>query len=107
MVKIKKYILGPPRERLNLGTTIIELVFPTKNIDIVPVYLIMCGRLKIKKGIDPILKWEVVKRCRRYRASDRDCMLCKEEKLAIASNNNGDMLNQRSEILKTCRHKRS
>ena len=27
VVKIKKYILGPPRERLNFGTAIIELVF--------------------------------------------------------------------------------
>ena len=47
VLRIKKYILGPHKENLNLGTTIIELVSHTKNI--VTIYLIMCGRLKIKK----------------------------------------------------------
>ena len=44
------------------------------------------------------------KKCRKYRAGDRDCILCNEEKLAIASYNNRDLLNQRSEILNACRH---
>ena len=39
--------------------------------------------------------WEVIKKCRKYRAGDRDCMLCVEEKLAIASCKSRDMLNQR------------
>ena len=56
--------------------------------------------VKDKKGIDPILKWEVIKKCRKYRAGDRDCMLCVEEKLAIASCKSRDMLNQRSEVFK-------
>ena len=34
-------------------------------------------------------------------------MLCNEEKLAIASGNGRDMLNQRSEVLNDCKHKRS
>ena len=53
MIKIRKYISDPPRKRLTIGTIIIELVFLTKNIDIVPVYLIMCGRLKIGKALIP------------------------------------------------------
>ena len=40
--------------------------------------------IKNKKGVAPILKWEIVKRCRKYKAGDRDCMLC-NEKLTIAS----------------------
>ena len=63
--------------------------------------------IKNRQGIDPILKWEVVKKCRKYRAGDRDCILCNEEKLAIASYNNRNLLNQRSEILNACRHKRN
>ena len=59
-----------------------------------------------KKGIDPILKWEIVKRCCTYRAGNKDCMLCNEEKFAIASYSSGDMLNQRSEILNDYKHKR-
>ena len=63
--------------------------------------------LKANKGIDPIMKWEVIKKCRKYRAGDRNCLLCKEEKLAIASCKSRDMLNQRSEVLNSCRHKRA
>ena len=63
--------------------------------------------VKDKKGIDPILKWELIKKCRKYRAGDRDCLLCMEEKLAIASCKSRDMLNQRSEVLNSCRHKRA
>ena len=62
--------------------------------------------VKDKKGIDPILKWEVIKKCRKYRAGDRDCLLCMEEKLAIASCKSRDMLNQRLEVLNSCKHKR-
>ena len=62
--------------------------------------------VKDKKKIDPILKWEVIKKCRKYRAGDRYCLLCNEEKLAIASRKSRDMLNQRSEVLNSCKHKR-
>ena len=62
--------------------------------------------VKDEKGIDPILKWEVIKKCRNYKAGDRDCMLCVEEKLAIASCKSRDMLNQRSEVLNSCKHRR-
>ena len=47
------------------------------------------------------------KKCRKYRVGDKDCMLCNEEKLAIAYCNGRDMLNQRSEVLNNCKHKRS
>ena len=57
------------------------------------------------KGIDPVLKWEVIKKCRKYRAGDRDCLLCIDEKLAKASCKSRDMLNQRSEVLNSCKHK--
>ena len=41
------------------------------------------------------------------RVGDRDCLLCMEEKLAIASCKSRDMLNHRSEVLNSCRHKRA
>ena len=62
--------------------------------------------VKDKKGIDPILKCEVIKKCRKYRAGDKDCLLCNEEKLAIAFCQSRNMLNQRSEVLNSCKHKR-
>ena len=63
--------------------------------------------LKNNKGIDPIMKWEVIKKCRKYTSGDRGCLLCMEEKLAIASCKSRDMLNQRSEVLNSCRHERA
>ena len=63
---------------------------------------------KIKKdlGIDPILKWEIVKKFRKYKAGDEYGKICMEEKLAIISYNNPtELRNQRSEILNICRHK--
>ena len=63
--------------------------------------------LKNNKGVDPIMKWEVIKKCHKYRAGDRICWLCMEEKLAIASCKSRNMLNQRLEVLNSCRHKRA
>ena len=103
MIEIKRYILGRRKENLRLGTITIKRVSPTRSRGIVPRYV---WEVKDKKGIDPILKWEVIKKCRKYRAGDRDCMLCVEEKLAIASCKSRDMLNQRSEVLNSCKHKR-
>ena len=77
--------------------------------------LSMCVKLRkfiyvceIKKNLhtDPILKWEIVKKC--CKEGDKYCNLCMEEKLAIVSNNNpNELLNPRSEILNICRHKKS
>ena len=63
--------------------------------------------LKENTGVDPIIKWEVIKKCRKYRAGNRACRLCMEEKLAIASCKSRNMLNKRSEVLNSCRHKRA
>ena len=39
---------------------------------------------------------------------DKYCNLCMEEKLAITSYNNpNELINQRSEMLNVCRHKKS
>ena len=51
--KNKKVYFGSTQERLNIGTIIIELVLLTKNINVVLVYLIVCGRLKIGKALIP------------------------------------------------------
>ena len=63
--------------------------------------------LKDNTGVDPIMKWEVIKKCRKYRAGNRACRLCMEEKLAIANCKSRNMLNKTSEELNSCRHKRA
>ena len=57
MIDIKRYIYGQRKGNLNLGRTSFS---HEKNIGIVPRYIVMCGRLKIKKEY-PILKWKVIK----------------------------------------------
>ena len=63
--------------------------------------------LKEKQGVDPIMKWEVIKKCRKYRAGNRACNLWMEEKLVIANCKSKNMLNKRSEVLNSCTHKRA
>ena len=63
--------------------------------------------IKEKMGVDPIMKWEVIKKCRKYRAGNRTCNLCMEEKLIIADCKSKNMLNKRSEVLNSCIHKRA
>ena len=47
------------------------------------------------------------KKCYKYKAGDKYCNLCMEEKLAIVSYNNpNELLNQRSEIFNVCMHRK-
>ena len=57
----KKYILGQRYGNLKLGTITIERVSLTKNIGISTTLSSYVWEVKDKKGIDPILKWEVIK----------------------------------------------
>ena len=55
--------------------------------------------VKNKFGIDPILKWKIVKRCSKYRGGDRYCKVSMEKKLTIATYNRPkELLNQTSEV---------
>ena len=63
--------------------------------------------VKNKFGIDPILKWEIMKRCSKYTAGDRYCKLCMEEKLIIVTYNRPkELVNQRSEVFNICRYRK-
>ena len=63
--------------------------------------------VKHKFCIDPILKWEIVKRCK-YKQEGRYCKLCMEQKLIIAVYNRPkELLNQRSELSNICRQRKN
>ena len=53
VVKIKRYTSGPLKVRLNIGTIITELVLHMKNINLLLIYLIKRGRLKIGQALIP------------------------------------------------------
>ena len=64
--------------------------------------------VKNKFRIDPILKWEIMKRCSKYKGVDGYCKLCMEEKLTIAIYNRPkELLNQKSEVFNIYRHRKN
>ena len=64
--------------------------------------------VKNKFAIDPILKWEIVKRCCKYKLwGNRYCKLCMVEKLTIPTYDRPKkLLNQRSEVFNIYRQKK-
>ena len=50
------------------------------------------------------ISWEILGIHQSYNASTKRCMLCLNEKLAIALHKEGNILNKRTEIISKCRH---
>ena len=61
---------------------------------------------KLKElGIEPKIKWEIIRKAGRYKCGSRRCDLCLTEKMVIASAKPAmHTLNKRSELVSTCRH---
>ena len=57
------------------------------------------------QGMDPKIKWEILKKSTPYRCGGKHCNLCQEEKFCILEGDREKMLNEKSEILSKCRHK--
>ena len=51
------------------------------------------------------VKWKVEERATPYKCGTRRCDVCLTEKMVIATANPRSMLNKRSEIVSTCRHR--
>ena len=51
------------------------------------------------------IKWEVARKSTPYKCGSRYCDLCTSEKLAILLADSSNLLNKRSEIISTCRHR--
>ena len=56
-------------------------------------------------GLEPRIKWEIIRRAAPYKCGSRRCDLCLSEKMVIASANPQITLNKRSELVSTCRHR--
>ena len=61
-------------------------------------------KLKQLNGILRI-KWKILRKCHTYNQKKRQCILCLNEKYEIACYKVNNLLNERSEILGTCRHR--
>ena len=55
-------------------------------------------------GGTPKVSWRILKKARTYNPQSKKCLLCLTEKLAIAEQKEGELLNKRSEIVAKCRH---
>ena len=57
------------------------------------------------RGLTGEITWEIAKRSTPYKCGTRRCDLCLSEKLLIATADTSNLLNKRSELISTCRHK--
>ena len=57
------------------------------------------------RGLTGEITWEIAKRSTPYKCGTRRCDLCLTEKLLIATADTSNLLNKRSELISTCRHK--
>ena len=64
--------------------------------------------LLMENGLNsaPNIEWEIIHTAQPYRPGHGDCQLCIQEKVQINAHAcNPDVLNKRTEIGQTCRHK--
>ena len=59
-----------------------------------------------RRGGDPIIKWEIMRKVHKYKGGQNNCDLCLTEKLFIIKDKGKHLLNSRSEIVSECRHVR-
>ena len=57
------------------------------------------------KGGDFSINWKLIKQCPVYNPANGRCALCTNEKLEIIQYKGDNLLNRRSEIVSTCRHR--
>ena len=58
-----------------------------------------------EKNIQHEILWEIARRASPYRCGTRRCDLCLTEKLVIATSEPNSTLNEKAEIVSTCRHR--
>ena len=61
--------------------------------------------IKLLNGT-PTIKWNILCKSRSYNINTKRCNLCLREKYEILTHEGDNLLNKRSEIISTCRHKR-
>ena len=58
-----------------------------------------------KKGFVPSIKWRIIKQIPAYNPESKKCLLCLGEKIEILEREGENLVNKRSELVSTCRHK--
>ena len=58
-----------------------------------------------KRRVTPKTTWKIIRMCRSYNPNSKRCLLCLNEKYEIATYKGDNLLNKRTEIINTCRHR--
>ena len=91
---------GPFKTRFNNHTTSLRLEGHRKETELSK-YMWELKDL----GLAGEVRWEIAKRAAPYKCGARRCDLCLTEKMVIATADPTTMLNKRSELVSTCRHR--
>ena len=60
-----------------------------------------------RKGFIPSITWKIIKQLPSYNPENKKCLLCLGEKTEILEREGQNLVNKRSELVSTCRHKRN
>ena len=58
-----------------------------------------------KRSGTPKITWKIIRIYRSYNPNSKRCLLCLKEKNEIATCKGDKLLNKRTEIINTCRHR--
>ena len=58
-----------------------------------------------KEGFTPSINWRIIKQLPAYNPESKKCLLCLGEKIEILEREGDNLVNKRSELVPTCRHK--
>ena len=58
-----------------------------------------------KRNGTPKITWKIIRICPSYNPNDKSCLLCLNAKYEIATYKGNNLLNKRTEIINTCRHR--
>ena len=58
-----------------------------------------------KRNGTPKITWKIIRICPSYNPNSKRCLLCLNEKYEIATYKGNNLLNKRTEIINTCRHR--
>ena len=58
-----------------------------------------------KRNGTPKITYKIIRICPSYNPTSKRCTLCLNKKYEIAANKGDNLLNERTEIINTCRHR--
>ena len=92
------------KQHLKIGSEIIKGRSTTLNIKMIRNYQKNFGKSKSEIEHQK-LHIKIIRICRSYNPNSKRCLLCLNEKYEIATYKGDNLLNKRTEIINTCRHR--